>query len=67
MSKRFQCWLGNTKLSLPFPMIFRMTGNVSCKSFCCYSLAPLPDATETPSLSNTFHAGYFAIFSLKVL
>lgn len=50
MSKRFQCWLGNTKLSLPFPMIFRMTGNVSCKSFCCYFLAPLPDATETPSL-----------------
>ena len=46
MSKRFQCWLGNTKLALPFPMIFRMTSNVSCKSFCCYSRTP-----STPAIS----------------
>ena len=48
MSKRFQCWLGNTKLALPFPMIFRMTGNVSRKSFCRCSLPPLSDAPEPP-------------------
>ena len=48
MSKRFQCWLGNTKLALPFPMIFRMTGNVSRKSFCRCSLPPLSDAPDTP-------------------
>ena len=50
MSKQFQCWLGNTKIALPFPKTFRMTGNVSRKSFCRCSLPPLPDVPETPPL-----------------